>query len=117
MQKLLPSLSASQVCLIPRCSRTSFIRFIMLIICRKYVILQRYKILCNIKRKSVMCYCSVNDVKCIWELVGGDFARAARTIFCGVKTKEAQSYENELSTSGPLRISLIEMPDHVGHDV
>jgi hypothetical protein len=79
MQKLLPSLSASQVCLIPRCSRTSFIRFIMLMICRKYVILQRYKILCNIKRKSVMCYCSVNDVKCIWELVGGDFARAGRS--------------------------------------
>ena len=79
MQKLFPSRSASQVCLIPRCSRTSFIRFIMLIICRQYVILQRYKILCNIKRKSVMSYCSVNDVKCIWELVSGDFARAGRS--------------------------------------
>ena len=26
-----------------------------------------------------MCYCSVNDVKCIWELVGGDIARAGRS--------------------------------------
>ena len=26
-----------------------------------------------------MCYCSVNDVKCIWELVSGDFARAGRS--------------------------------------
>ena len=26
-----------------------------------------------------MCYCRVNVVKCIWELVGGDFARAGRS--------------------------------------
>ena len=45
------------------------------------------------------------------------FARYARTTLWGVKTKEVYSYENELSTSGPLRISLIEMPDQVGHDV
>ena len=44
-------------------------------------------------------------------------ARCARTILRGVKTKEVHSYENELSTSGPLRISLIEMPDQVGYDV
>ena len=44
-------------------------------------------------------------------------AQGARTILRGVKTKEAHSYENELSTSGPLRISLIEMPDQVGDDV
>ena len=44
-------------------------------------------------------------------------ARGARTILWGVKTKEVYSNENELSTSGPLRISLIEMPDQVGHDV
>ena len=34
------------------------------------------------------------------------------------KSKEAYSYESELSTSGPLRVCLIEMPDQeVGHDV
>ena len=26
-----------------------------------------------------MCYCSGEDVKCIWELVGRDFARAGRS--------------------------------------
>ena len=44
-------------------------------------------------------------------------ARGARTILWGLKTKEVYSYENELSTSGPLRISLIEMPGQAGHDV
>ena len=35
----------------------------------------------------------------------------------GVKTKEVYSYENELSTSGPLRVCRIEIPGQARDDV
>ena len=44
-------------------------------------------------------------------------ALAARTILWGVKTKVAHSFESKLSSNGPLRICLIEMPGQAGDDV
>ena len=38
-----------------------------------------------------MCYCRVNDVKCIWELVSGDFARAGHSHnLCGGAVRPRQ---------------------------